>query len=70
MPMNLARSRVYLKAFTVLISGRGVPARTQTPSGTLARSTSEPITTPPSANSSASPSLDIITTSAGRPCRS
>src|ERR1700693_4221174 len=61
MPMDFARSRDCLKAFTVLISGRGLPARTPTASGTLARSTSEPITILPSATSSASPSLDMMT---------
>src|ERR1700722_4854571 len=68
--VDFARSRVCLKAFTVLISGRGVPVRTPTPSGTRARSTSEPVMILPSANSWASPSLDRMTTSAGTPRRS
>src|SRR5262245_7852554 len=65
--MVLALSRTCLKASTVLTSGFGVPARTATPRGTRARSTSVPATILFAATSSLRPSLERITTLAGTP---
>jgi hypothetical protein len=69
MPMDVARRRACVKAVTVSISGCGVAVRTPTPSGTWARSTSEPVTMLPSLESSASPSRYRMTTSACVPRR-
>src|ERR1700730_4895588 len=63
----LALSRTCLKASTVLTSGFGVPARTATPRGTRARSTSVPGAILFAAISSLRPSLERITTLAGTP---
>src|SRR5262245_24315360 len=62
-----ALSRTCLKASTVLTSGFGVPARTATPRGTRARSTSVPATIFFAAISSLRPSRERITTLAGTP---
>ncbi len=64
---DFAPSMVRLKASTVLISGLGAPARTLMPRGDWPKSTSVPATIQPSAISSSSPSLDMITTSSGTP---
>src|SRR5215468_10541326 len=61
----LALSTTCLNASTVLTSGLGVPARTATPRGTRARSTSVSAVILFAAISSLSPSLERITTSAG-----
>src|SRR5262245_31332197 len=66
----LALSRSCLKASTVLTSGFGDPARTATPRGTRARSTSVPATILFAAISSLRPSLERITTLAGTPLAS
>jgi hypothetical protein len=63
----LAASRTCLKLSTVLTSGFGVPARTATPTDTLARSMSVPARIRRAAIRSARPSLDRITTSVGTP---
>src|ERR1700680_1823972 len=65
--MVLALSSVCLRASIVLTSGFGAPARTAAASGTRAKSTSVPAAMRPDAASSARPSLERITTSAGTP---
>jgi hypothetical protein len=59
--------KVRLNASTVLTSGLAAPARTATPSGTCAKSTSVPAAIRFAAISSLRPSLDRMTMSAATP---
>jgi hypothetical protein len=63
----LAFSTICLKSCTLRTSGFGAPARTATPIGVRARSTSVPAAMRRAAISSVRPSLERITTSAGTP---
>ena len=67
---DFARNNICLKASTVLMSGLGIPARSETPNGVRAKFISVPAAILPSATNSSSPSLDMITMSAGTPRRS
>src|SRR5580765_940506 len=67
MTTSLAFSTTCLKASTVLTSGFGAPARTATPMGVRARSTSVPAAILFAAISSLRPSLERMTTSVATP---